>query len=315
MKILNKEIKAGSSTYLTLESARLHTGTKIEVPVLIERGKTDGPTLLISAGIHGDEVNGIEIVRRAIKEKITSPDCGTVIAVPVLNVLGFLNKTREFPDGKDLNRFFPGSKTGSLANHFAYTFMQEIVPHIDYCIDFHTGSADRNNTPQIRISRDNDELLTLAKAFNPKYVVLASNRDKSFRESATKLGKKVLLFEGGKSLNISTGVTESGLQGIMRVMQHIGMRNFETSISTPKREAIIIEESIWQRARNSGLFHTFAKDGEFINKGQIIGSISDPYGKNEYLIKAKFDSHIIGMNHSPIVTQGDALYHLGIEKQ
>ncbi|MFV0553389.1 MAG: succinylglutamate desuccinylase/aspartoacylase family protein [Mangrovibacterium sp.] len=315
MKILHTEIKKGSSTYLTLETARLHTHTKIEVPVLIERGKKPGPTLLLSAGIHGDEVNGVEIVRRAIKEKITKPECGTVIAIPVLNVLGFLNKTREFPDGKDLNRFFPGSKTGSLANQFAHTFMQEIVPHIDYCIDFHTGGSFRNNIPQIRVSRGNPELLELAEVFNPKYIVQAPVRDKSFRESATKLGKKVLLFEGGKALNFSKGVTEAGLQGIMRVMQHIGMRDFETAISPAKRESIFIVESLWQRARHSGLFHTFVKDGEYITKGQILGSISDPYGKVEYLIKAKQNAHIIGMSHSPIVMQGDALFHLGVEKE
>ncbi len=313
MQILNTTIKLGSKNYLTLESARLHTRTRIEVPVIIERGKKKGPTLLLSAGIHGDEINGVDIVRRAIKDGITKPDCGTVISIPILNVFGFLNKTREFPDGKDLNRFFPGSKTGSLANQFAYTFMQEIIPHIDYCIDFHTGGAQRYNIPQIRVSKGNPELMELANVFNPSFIVMASNRDKSFRESATALGKKVLLFEGGKGLNFSPKVTQAGIQGIMRIMHHVGMRNFSNEIAPKTQEPIIITESTWQRAKHSGMFHTFVKDGEFIKRGQNIGTISDPFGRVQYRIKAKYDSYIIGMTHAPLVTEGDALYHLGMD--
>ncbi len=313
MRILDTEILPGKSAHLTLETVRLHTRTRIEVPVIIERGKQDGPTLLISAGIHGDEVNGVEIVRRAIQQNIIKPDYGTVIAVPVLNVFGFLNKSREFPDGKDLNRFFPGTKSGSLANQFAYSFMEEIVPHIDYCIDFHTGGADRFNTPQIRVSRGNKELVDLANAFNPTFVVMAPERDKSFRESATRLGKKVLLFEGGKALNFSARVTEAGIQGIMRIMNAIGMRDFSSSLVAPLKKPVVIRESQWQRARHSGMFHKYVKDGELITKGQVIGSISDPYGKLEYPIKALRKSYVIGLTHSPLVTQGDALYHLGWE--
>lgn len=312
MNILNKEIKPGDSVQLNLETARLHTRTRIEVPVFIERAKEDGPVLLINAGIHGDEVNGIEIVRKAVSSKMLKPQKGTIICVPVLNVFGFLNQSREFPDGKDLNRHFPGTSGGSLASQFANSFMREIIPHTDYCLDFHTGGANRFNIPQIRISRSNPELLELAKAFNPDFIVYATNRDKSFRESATKQGVKVLLFEGGKALDFNNYVTEKGLDGIMRFMHHIDIRNFSTGIELlTTKDPIIIENSSWIRARHSGLFRSFISDGEYVAKGHKLGSISDPYGEFEYFVKANTSGYIIGLNQAPIITQGDALYHLG----
>ena len=176
MKILGTEIIPGKQTILNLDIARLHTRTKVEVPVIVERAREDGPVLLLNAGIHGNEVNGIEIIREIISRKINKPKRGTVICIPVLNVFGFLSQTREFPDGKDLNRVFPGSKTGSLASIFAYHLMNNILPHIDYCIDFHTGGANRFNSSQIRINRGDQELLELAKIFNPRFIVYAPNR-------------------------------------------------------------------------------------------------------------------------------------------
>ncbi|WP_347839686.1 succinylglutamate desuccinylase/aspartoacylase family protein [uncultured Draconibacterium sp.] len=312
MKILNREIKPGQSVQINLDTVRLHTRTRINVPVIIERAEEDGPVLLINAGIHGDEVNGVEIVRKAVSSNMLRPEKGTVICIPVLNVFGFLNQSREFPDGKDLNRFFPGSAKGSLASQFAYTFMTEIVPHANYCIDFHTGGSNRFNIPQIRISRNDDTLLDLAKAFHPQFIVYAKNRDKSFRESATNEGLKVLLFEGGKSLDFNNDVTEAGLNGIMRIMHSIGMRDYSTSINqNDLKDPIIIEESYWHRARHSGLFRSFIAGGEYILKGHTLGSISDPFGEFEYLIKAKTNGYIIGLSNSPIVTEGDALYHIG----
>jgi predicted deacylase len=312
VRILDREIEPGESVQLNLETVRLHTRTKIEVPVIINRAIEDGPTLLISAGIHGDEVNGVEIVRKALASKVLKPIKGTVICVPVLNVFGFLNQSREFPDGKDLNRFFPGSSSGSLASQFAHSFTTEIVPHAQYCVDFHTGGSNRFNAPQIRISRDDDSLLKLAKAFHPEFIVFASNRDKSFRESATKAGLKVLLFEGGKSLDFNNDVTEAGLSGIMRIMKHLGMWNSSTgTLHKIRKQATLIHESTWLRARHSGLFRSFVSAGKYVQKGDSIGSISDPFGEFEYFIKSNLNGHIIGMNQAPIVTKGDALYHIG----
>ncbi len=311
MKILNKEINPGDSLQLNLETVRLHTRTRIEVPVFVERAKEDGPTLLISAGIHGNEVNGIEIVRKALASKMLKPIKGTIICVPILNIFGFLNQSREFPDGKDLNRFFPGSPAGSLASQFAYSFSSEIIPHAQYCIDFHTGGSNRFNVPQIRISKNDDSLLKLAEVFNPEFIVYASSRDKSFRESATKSGLKVLLFEGGKSLDFNNQVTEAGLNGIMRIMKHLGM--WDPSVGkVPKirKKSTVIHNSTWLRAKHSGLFRSFIDGGKYVKKGDLLGSISDPFGEFEYYIKSNLNGHIIGLNQTPVITKGDALYHL-----
>ena len=312
MTILGTDIRPGKQTIVNLDIARLHTRAKVEVPVIVERAREDGPILLLNAGIHGNEVNGVEIIREIISKKIIKPQRGTVICIPVLNVFGFLNQTREFPDGKDLNRVFPGSKSGSLASIFAYHLMNSILPHIDYCIDFHTGGANRFNSSQIRISRDNPELLELAKVFNPRFIVFAPDREKSFRQAATRAGKKVLLFEGGKSLDFHKRITMRGTRGVMQIMNHLGMRDFSAELTNgDQHESIIIEHSSWIRARHGGLFRFHVKDGAKVEKGDIIGSISDPYGKFEHLVKMPSSGHILGLNHAPIVYQGDALIHLG----
>jgi predicted deacylase len=237
-----------------------------------------------------------------------------VISIPTLNVFGFLNQTREFPDGKDLNRSFPGSKKGSLASIFAYHMMKEIVPHIDYCIDFHTGGAQRFNTSQIRISKKDSDLLELAKVFHPRFIVFANEREKSFRQAATSLGKKVLLFEGGKSLDFKQRVTQRGVNGTLRVMHHLGMRDFSKELENGKANGVIeIHKSTWLRAKYGGLYRFFVKDGTKVEKGDVIGVISDPYGRFEYKIKIPQSGYIIGLNHAPIVYKGDAILHLGFE--
>jgi predicted deacylase len=312
--ILGEQIKAGQKRILNLDIARLHTHTKVEIPVIIERAREDGPVLLLNAGIHGDELNGVEIVREMLARKYTKPEKGMVISIPTLNVFGFLNQTREFPDGKDLNRSFPGSKKGSLASIFAYHMMNEIVPHIDYCIDFHTGGAQRFNTSQIRISKKDSDLLELAKVFNPRFIVFASEREKSFRQAATTLGKKVLLFEGGKSLDFKQRVTQRGVNGTLRVMHHLGMRDFSKELGNGKANGVIeIHKSTWLRAQYGGLFRFFVRDGSKVDKGDVIGVISDPYGRFEYKIKIPKNGYIIGLNHAPIVYKGDAILHLGFD--
>ncbi len=312
LTILGADIKPGKKVIVNLDTARLHTHNKIEVPVIIERGKEDGPVLLLNGGIHGNEINGVEIVRNLIAKKLNKPQRGTVICIPALNVFGFLNQSRDFPDGKDLNRVFPGTKTGSLASLFAWNLMNKILPHVDYCIDFHTGGAQRFNSSQIRISKDRPELLELARVFNPRFIVYAPDREKSFRQVATQLGKKVLLFEGGKSLDIHNRITLRGTQGIMRVMHHLGMRDFSDELVTmTQTEPILISTSTWIRARHGGMFRFQVKDGSKVEKGDIIGSISDPYGRFEHQVKIPTSGYIIGLNHAPIVYQGDALINLG----
>lgn len=311
--ILNKEIALGESVVVKMNIAKLHTHTKVEVPIIVERGKEEGPCLLLVGGIHGDEVNGVEIVRQIVAKGYNKPDSGTVICIPLLNVFGFLMQQREFPGGRDLNRVFPGTKDGSLASMFAYHLMTEVIPHVDYCIDYHTGGAQRFNYTHIRIDRDDEEILTLAKVFGAPFIMMAKNREKSFRESMVKLGKKVLLFEGGKSLYLDKMVTKLGIQGAINIMHKLGMRDFSNNLLDAGSEhpSTIINSSKWIRAKHSGMYRRYVRVGQEVNKHEVLGSISDPFGEFESIIKNPQSGYIISSNHSPIVNKGDALFHIG----
>lgn len=312
MEILGTTIKPGQSAQLKIELARLHTRTKIEVPIIIERSKKIGPVVLLSAGIHGNEVNGVEIVRQIIAKGYNKPTAGTIICMPVANIFGFLNQRREFPDGRDLNRMFPGNANGSLASKFAHSIMHDIIPHIDYCIDYHTGGAQRFNYSQVRIAGTDEETKKLAEIFGARFILKAAKREKSMREAIANSGKKVLLFEGGKSLNLDRIVTRIGIDGALRVLHHLNMRDFTTELEKrePEKTLIYITKSTWVRAKYSGMFRSSVPNGSYVLKGEKLGSISDPFGSFEKKVKAPNNGYIICANHAPIVTQGDAIFHL-----
>lgn len=310
--ILGESIKPGRNYQLSIDVGHLPTRTKIEIPVIIRRSRKKGPCVLITAGIHGNETNGVEIVRQIIANKYNIPDAGTIICVPIVNPYGFIAKTREFPDGRDLNRAFPGSKKGSLASKVANELMTELIPFADYCIDYHTGGDQRFNYSQLRISAESPELLDIAKCFGTKFIKYSSHRERSYRESATKLGKKVLLFEGGKSLDLNRDVTRSGIEGALRVMDFIGVRKLPEGSNLKDKvvEPVIFDDSIWVRANHSGMYRSFIRNGQPIKKGDLIGTITDPYGVFERKVKASIDGYVICLNHSPIVTKGDAIAHI-----
>lgn len=313
LRILKEDILPGESKTINMEIAKLHTMTKLKIPIIVERSKLPGPTVLLSAGLHGDEINGTEIVRQLIVKKINKPKTGTIICIPIINVFGFVNQTREFPDGRDLNRVFPGSKTGSLASRFAYYLLKEIIPHVDYAIDFHAGGASRFNAAQIRIAPNNPELRDLAEIFHAPFTLYSNNITGSFRNSCDKLGVKMLLFEGGKSIDINEDITQQGIEGAKRVLEHLGMLNHRRKAIHPEEKSIYIEKSAWIRARYSGMFHGYTKIGSFVEKGQLLATISDPYGKIEHKMKAPNSGYVINVNEAPIVYQGDAIYHISTE--
>jgi predicted deacylase len=316
MEVLGKVISRGKGIQLNLDIAKLHTRTNIEVPIIIERAKEPGPTLLITGGIHGDEINGVEIVRQIISNGFHKPQKGMVICIPVVNIFGFLNQTRQFPDGRDLNRVFPGSKGGSLASIFAYHLMKEIVPLADFCLDFHTGGANRFNAPQVRVNDGDDESLELAKVFGAPFIMKSKRREKSYRDSAIKLGKKVLLYEGGKSLDINKSVTKIGVKGALNLMHHLGIRDFTAALKSDLKvtDPIVVDSSKWIRAGYSGMFRSNAVLGNLYGKGDKIGSISDPFGFFEKDVKAPVKGYVFSINHAPIVNKGDAIIHMSREK-
>lgn len=313
LTIDEQSIHPGESTSLELTVARLPSGTAIHMPVHVFRSHIDGPTVLLSGGLHGDEVNGIEIVRKfldsGLAEKIK---CGSIIAMPIINVYGFINFSRDVPDGKDVNRSFPGSESGSLASMVAYILTKKILPEIDFGIDFHTGGASRTNFPQIRFEKGDSLADEVAEAFAAPYTLHSAVISGSFRETARSMGKSIVVFEGGETLRIDPKTVQEGMDGIKRVLKHFNMLN-----AAPKQNSkrYFFHSSSWVRADISGLFRHKKASGQKVKAEKTIGYISSP--TNEYSVKVKspVSGCIIGHNNFPLVHKGDALFHIGIEKE
>ena len=310
ISILGVEIKRGESKCLEFDVAKLHTRNSIKVPIFIERAEKDGPVLLLLGGVHGDEINGVEIVRRIIRNKINKPNKGTIICIPVFNIFGFLNLSRKFPDGRDLNRVFPGSAKGSLASQFAFQFKKDIAPFVDYVLDFHSGGGNRVNVAQTRCMLDDSKTLELAKVFGAPFIVQSKTIAKSLRETFKKLDKTSLLFEGGKSMLYDEKAIQYGVEGAKRVIRHLKMKQWKIK---EQKESIIVKESKWLRASHSGMFHVHVKNGNWITKKTVMGIITDPFGEFERKIFAPFDCYVFCVNISPIVNRGDALFHVSLE--
>ena len=310
LEILDEKVALGQSARVNFNVAKLHTQNSIDVPVIIERSKKPGPTVLITAGIHGDEVNGVEIVRQIIAKGINKPKRGTIICIPVINVFGFIHMDRLFPDGRDLNRVFPGSKNGSLASRVAHQLMTKVVPHADLILDFHTGGADRFNAAQVRVVKNEVVLDELAETFGAPFIFYSKNLGNSFRNSAYRKGIPMLLFEGGKSFNIHNTITNTGVNGAKRVLSHLEMLRSPFKVSKPKKEAVKILESKWLRASYSGMFKPTISINSRVEKGEVLGNITDPYGSFNHFIKAPNSGYIFNINQSPLVYQGDAIFHI-----
>lgn len=264
--LFGESIAPGENKTINVEIARLHTTTKLNIPIIVRRSKIPGPVVLFSAGIHGDEINGVEIVRQLIHKKINKPKIGTIICIPVINVYGFVNKSREFPDGRDLNRVFPGSKSGSLASRFAFHILTEILPLVHYAVDFHAGGASRFNAPQIRIAPNNPDLKILADVFDAPFTLYSRNITGSFRSSSEKMNVKMLLFEGGKSLDINKSIATEGVNGAIRLLAYLDMLGPKHRVIPQKSPTIYIDKSGWIRAKCSGLLQDFDTVGTFVKK-------------------------------------------------
>ena len=307
--INNQRIGAGEEVQIDIRIARLPSHTWIDLPVFVYRSKNEGPSLLLTAGIHGDEINGIEVVRRMITRKMLTPDSGTIIAIPLVNVYGFINNSRNLPDGKDLNRCFPGGTSGSLAKQIAHILMSEIIPNIDYGLDFHTGGSRISNYPQIRAFLDNEKNLELAKAFGAPYIINSNLIDKSFRKAAAQVGKPVLVYEGGESLRLDQFSIQEGMNGVIRLMKHLKIK--DTYLR--KQKSTILRERSWTRAKMSGIFNAKVECGDKVNKNQMIAVLTDPYGNLRVPVKSPINGYVIGINNMPVVNAGDALFHIGSE--
>ena len=300
-------IDPGERAEVRLNIAKLPSHTEIDLALFVYRGKEPGPTLLLTASLHGDEVNGTETLRRMIRQELLVPECGTVIAVPIVNVYGFIQQTRALPDGKDLNRSFPGSKSGSLARQLAHTLMTEVIPHIDYGIDLHTGGAARTNFPQVRCDFTREESVRLAHAFGAPFILNSSEIDGSFRKAACDAAKTIIVYEGGESSRMDERSITEAMDGIQRVMRHLGMRN----TVVPEGSPVVLADSSWVRAKIAGLFHPLVEYGDEVRQGQVCAHIGDPYGGEMLEVHAAHAGYIIGLNYQAVVHAGDALIHIG----
>lgn len=311
IQINGEKIGRGEDKELDLKIARLPTYTNIDLPVRVIRSNKPGPVVLLTGGLHGDEINGIEIVRRLLANKLLQLEKGSVIAIPLMNVYGFIQNVRGVPDGKDINRSFPGSKSGSLAKLLAFTIMKEIVPKIDYGIDFHTGGSSRSNFPQVRCVLDIEKNLELARAFAPPIILHSALINKSFRKAAYRKKKHILVYETGESMRFDQGGIQEGINGTLRLLKHLEMISEAPEPHQPE----IYEKSDWVRASFAGLYHTKVKLGEYVEKGMILGSITDPFGNEKKRIKSKTEGRVIGINNCPVVHKGDAILHIATQKR
>ena len=310
--IRGERIGLGESSLIKIPVDRLATGTLIEIPVYVFNGETPGPTVLLQGGLHGDEINGVELIRRMLIDKRYKITKGCVIVVPLLNVFGFLNLARDM-HGKDVNRSFPGSKKGSLASSMANFISKELIPLIDFAIDYHTGGAQRNNYPQIRYTPIDARAASLAKLFAAPFVFPSRLISKSFRNECFKQGVPVIVYEAGESLRLDEFAIEKGIEGTLRILKHFEM--IDEQVHLPSLEQpVYIAKRRWIRAKAAGLFSASVYNGAAVTKGMVLGTIVDTYGETKFSVKAPSDGYIIALNFFPVINKGDALFHFGMSE-
>ncbi len=303
-------VPPGERKTIALPATQFYTNTPVTIPVHIINGKRPGPRLFVSAAIHGDEINGVEIIRRLMEQPSIKKLKGTLITIPVVNVHGFVQETRYLPDRRDLNRVFPGSPKGSLAARLAYIFMKEIVEKCTHGIDLHTGAIHRSNMPQIRANLDDEATLAMAKAFSVPVLMNSSLRDGSLREAANELGIPMLLYEAGEALRFDEISIRAGVRGITRVMREIGMLNKPARPYKDRKKTFIAKGSSWVRAANSGIVNFQVPLGSHVLKDQLLGFIYDPFGQGKTEIMSPFDGIVIGRVNNPLIYEGDAMFHI-----
>ncbi|MEJ6403343.1 succinylglutamate desuccinylase/aspartoacylase family protein [Yoonia sp. 2307UL14-13] len=303
-------VPPGKRQTIDIPVSILSDHTPVTMSAHVIHGKVTGPTVFVSAGIHGDEVIGIEIIRRLLKSHALNKMKGTLIVVPIVNSFGFINKSRYLPDRRDLNRSFPGSEGGSLAARLANMFLTEIVARADIGIDLHSAAIHRENYPQTRVSPDDPETRRLAETFGAPIMMQSPIREGSLRQAAADLGKRVLLYEAGEGLRFDEVSVRAGLAGILRVLHSLDMvagRGIAAAKSPPQ----FCSSSKWLRAPIGGLFRSFRSGGDAVRKGEVLGTVSDPFGEDEVEVAAPFDGIIVGRAVMPVVNEGDAVFHLG----
>lgn len=311
-EIAGNKIPLGERKRLEIPVATLFDYTQMSIPVEVINGKKSGPKMFISAAIHGDELIGVEIVKRLLARKEIKKIHGTLICIPIVNPYGYNNNTRYLPDRRDLNRSFPGSEDGSLASRMAHTLLNEVVYKCEYGIDIHSGAIHRTNFPQIRLDLENKEELKLANAFGAPVILQSPLRPGTLRKSCTDKKINTLLYEGGEALRFDEYAINIAVHGILNVMREIKMLKIddEDDMLNITRPVIVAQSSHWIRAQNSGSLRTNKKLGSFVQQGDLLGVISDPFGQRKFGVHASKGGIIIGAITMPLVNRGNALFHI-----
>jgi predicted deacylase len=304
-----ENVTPGGRATVNLPVSVLSNQTPMTLPVHVINGKRKGPVLFVSGVVHGDEIQGVEIIRRVLRHKSLDDLAGTLLAIPIVNAFGFLNHSRYMPDRRDLNRSFPGSDHGSLASLLADLFMREVVRRSNYGIDLHTAALHRSNLPQIRVAPGEPELLKLAETFGPPVVLVSNLREGSLRQCARDAGVKMLLYEGGEALRFDEVAIRAGTYGILRVMKSLGMID-GTDVAEAKVKPAFSLSSTWLRAPEGGILRSRRGIGDHVAKGETIAEVSDPLGSRSVRIVSDEDGIVIGRTNLPVVNRGDALYHI-----
>ena len=312
-EIGSETIAAGSHRPVNLPLPGLYTNDPMSMPAHVVHGRHDGPVMFVSAAVHGDEINGVEIIRRLLNVPQIKRLRGTLLAVPIVIVFGFHNRSRYLPDRRDLNRSFPGSESGSLAARLGHVFMSEIVQRADLGIDLHTAAIHRNNLPQIRADINDPILEPLAKAFSAPVLLHSAAPPGSLRGAAAEIGVPVKVYEAGEALRFEEVSIQIGLRGILNVLRRLSM--LPESRRKQSRPCAVLRSSSWQRAPQSGILRAQAGLGAMVNKGDTLGVVADPTGEGDVPMPAPFDGVVIGRTNLPLVFEGEALFHIGRTRQ
>lgn len=308
-QIGGEEISPGTRRIVDIPLSVLSNHTPMSLPVQVIHGRKNGPTVFVSAAVHGDEIIGVEVIRRLARSAALKRVSGTLLLVPIVNAFGFISHSRYLPDRRDLNRTFPGSQTGSLASQLAYRFLNDVVSLCDLGIDLHSAAVHRVNLPQIRINADDPKALELARVFEPPVIIQSALREGSLRSAAAKIGVPVLLYEAGEALRLDEFSARVGVKGILKVLKQLGMISAR-SIKIGNVSPPLVQKSTWLRASEGGIFRASRNVGDVVRKGDTMGYISDPFGEKEAEMKSDVSGLIVGRTNHPSVNQGDALYHV-----
>jgi uncharacterized protein len=313
LSIGGADVPQGARTDLLLKVSESYTGDRLSIPLTVVNGERPGPLLFVTAAVHGDELNGIGIVRDLLNRVEPHELSGALVCVPVVNVLGVQFHSRYLPDRRDLNRCFPGSATGSTASRIAHTLMTEVVVRADVGIDLHTAANRRMNVPQIRTSLRDPVARRLGLAFGAPYLIDAALRPGSLRDAADREGVPVLTFEGGQSLVFEDDVIEVGVTGVLRVMGAMGMLG-ETP-GDPALPVIESDETHWVRADRGGIVDLHVGPGEPVEVDQPLWTVTGPFGRERSQKVSPYEGVVIGMTTLPLVNPGDAVLHIAVPGQ